>query len=106
MIKLKDRIIHLFGGYTAEEWGKLCLHEDTKHEEALAEKDRVILELTNLSAGTPEDCKRGTWCEECGFAKRKVVRVGSAPYYDHYTTYYCGKAEACQHLLRKGGSDA
>lgn len=106
MRKLKDRIINLLGGYTTEEWGKLCFHEDAKHEAALKEKDRAIMELADLSAGTPEDCKRGTWCSECVFVKRKVARVGTPPYYEHYTTYYCGKAEACQHLLRKGGSDA
>lgn len=103
MSKLKDGIIRLLGGHTSDDWSKLCLHEDAKHEDALAEKDRVILELTMLSEGTPEGCKRGTWCAECGFAQRKTVRVGTYPYYDNYTTYYCGKAEACQHLLRKGG---
>ena len=103
MGKLKNWLINKLGGYTYAEWGDRCYKEDKKHDDALAEKDRVILELTDLSAGTPEGCKRGTWCEECSFAKRKVARVGTAPYYDHYTTYYCGKAEACQHLLRKGG---
>lgn len=106
MRKLKDRIIQLLGGCTHTEWGKRCYEEDKKHEAALAEKDRTIMELANLSDGTPEDCKRGTWCSECVFAVRKSVKTGQYPYYERYTTYYCGKGEACQHLLRKGGSDA
>ena len=106
MSKLKDRIIQLLGGYTYTEWRKMCYEEDKKHEAALAEKDRTIMELANLSAGTPEDCKRGTWCSECVFAVRKSARTGQYPYYENYTTYYCGKGESCKHLLRKGGSDA
>ena len=103
---LKRWLIRKLGGYTHTEWGKRCYEEDKKHEEALAEKDRAIMELANLSAGTPEDCKRGTWCSECVFAVRKSARIGQYPYYENYTTYYCGKGESCKHLLRKGGSDA
>ena len=106
MSKLIDWLINELGGYTHTEWGERCYEEDKKHDAALAEKDRVIMELANLSAGTPEDCKRGTWCEECTFAVRKVARAGQFPYHEHYITYYCGKAEVCKHLLRKGGSDA
>jgi hypothetical protein len=83
-----------------------CYEEDKKHEAALAEKDRTIMELANLSAGTQEDCKRGTWCSECVFAVRRLANTGTFPYYESYTTYYCGKGESCKHLLRKGGSDA
>lgn len=103
---LKKWLINKLGGYHYTEWRRMCDEEDKKHEAALAEKDRTIMELANLSAGTPEDCKRGTWCSECVFAVRKLVNTGQFPYYESYTTYYCGKSEACQHLLRKGGSDA
>lgn len=101
MSKIRDWLIDALGGYTHAEWCARCYEKDKKHDEVLAEKDRVIMELVNLSKGTPDDCKRGVWCEGCAFAKRRSVRVEEFPYYSKYTSYYCGKAEACKHLLPK-----
>lgn len=96
---LKRWLIRKLGGYTHTEWGKRCYEEDKKHEAALAEKDRAIMELANLSAGTPEDCKRGTWCSECIFVRRKIVYIGQYPYSSPLEASYCGKAEACKNLV-------
>lgn len=104
--RLKDWLIDKLGGYTTTEWRMQCHEQDKKMEDALAEKDRAIMELANLSSGTPEDCKRGTWCSECVFAVRKSARTGQFPHYENYTTYYCGKGESSKHLLRKGDTDA
>ena len=106
MSKLRDWLIHLLGGYTRKEWGEHCFVKDDKYEEALAEKDQTIKQLVDLSNGTPEDCKRGTWCGECVFAMKKTARIGEFPYYEHYTTFYCNKAGACKYLTRRGDTNA
>lgn len=101
MSKLKDRIIHLLGGYTHTEWGKRCYEEDKKHEDTLVKKDEAIRDLAKLPDFTPDDCTRGTWCSECVFARIKRARVGQYPYTSYVEAYYCGKTEACKHLLIK-----
>ena len=100
--RIKDWLINRLGGFTRKCWTDTWLSEDLRHDKALLEKDKVIKEILSLSENTPGDCKRGAWCSECIFAKKKVVRVGATPYYEHYTTYYCGKDETCKHLTVKG----
>lgn len=97
MTKIRDRLIHLLGGVTCKEYLEL----DKRLDAAIAERAATIKELINLQDGTPDDCKRGAWCEECAFAKRRGVRVGSGLLTQHLTVHYCGKAEACKHLLPK-----
>jgi hypothetical protein len=94
------------GGYARKEWDEHCFVKDDKYEKSLAEKDQTIKQLINLSNGTPEDCKRGTWCEACVFAMKKTARIGEYPYYEQYTTFYCNKEGACKRFTRKGVTDA
>lgn len=99
MSKLRDWLIHRLGGYTYAEWDDRCCKEDRKHEAALAEKVRTIRELAKLPDSTPGDCKRGTWCSECIFVRRKIVYIGQYPYSSPLEATYCGKAEACKNLV-------
>ena len=96
---LKNWLIDKLGGYTYAEWGKMRYEQDKKYEEALAKKDKVIQELAKLQDSTPEDCKRGTWCSECIFVRRKVAVIGQYPYSSLLEATYCGKDGACKNLV-------
>ena len=111
MIELKTRIIHLLGGYTAEEW----VANDRDYEDQI---DRVIADMSDrikainnqhaeqlkaaISATqTPEGCKRGAWCANCAFGKKFTARVGNSHNGTSYSTYACTKDGSCGHFTRK-----
>jgi hypothetical protein len=98
MSKLTDWLIKCLGGYTEREWDRRIYAEDKKLDAALAKKDEVIMELALLRDNTPGDCKRGEWCSQCVYAKRKVVYTGSYPGESQHVAYYCGKEGACKNL--------
>jgi hypothetical protein len=105
-MRLRDKLIELLGGYTPEDWARRCVKEDRRFDEAMEEKDEVLAKLISLSSKTPDDCKRGAWCELCAFASRTTVRTGQFPYHKNHTVFYCGKDGICKHLLRTGDTDA
>jgi hypothetical protein len=96
---LKKWLINKLGGYHYTEWRRMCYKEHKKHEKALAKKDELIRELAKLTDSTPEDCKRGTWCSECIFVRRRIVYIGQYPYSSPLEASYCGKDGACKNLV-------
>ena len=64
-------------------------------------KDEEIARLTKLFAETPEDCKRGKWCEKCEFSMPATVQVGMPGCRHEIITYFCARGELCKNFVRK-----
>lgn len=68
--------------------------------ELRSERDHLKLKLSTavtLHESTPEDCKRGKWCEACEFAKEFHYSSG----WVNRTGYFCGKGESCNNFIQK-----
>lgn len=66
----------------------------------LKEKDSKITRLEEFITredGTPEDCKRGTWCGACEFSRSYHIGHG----YDRRVFYFCDKGNACPNFVEK-----
>lgn len=59
-------------------------------------KNRVD-ELKILYDATPPDCKRGSWCEACAFAKKASASFGLSS----HDIYFCGKGEVCPNFIQR-----
>lgn len=71
--------------------------ELVRKEEELAKVTKERDEFARLHDATPSDCKRGTWCEACEFAKKYALHKGV--WTKEY--YFCGKAESCSNFVQK-----
>lgn len=58
-------------------------------------------EITSDINTTPEDCKRGEWCEACEFAKFYSITNN----YHYSTKCTCGKAEVCKNFVERHEED-
>ena len=65
--------------------------------ERIAELEKKLVEYFKLNDATPSDCKRGSWCAACEFAKSIGIRQG----FGYTETYMCGKANSCQNFVQK-----
>lgn len=75
-------------------------------EQKLDEAEATISNLNSnlrsfkaVNDGTPEDCKRGSWCGACEFAKEVVIPGKSFLGNTHVT--FCGKGESCSNFVQK-----
>lgn len=72
--------------------------ELAEKEKLLNDAKRIIQEYWELDDATPEDCKRGTWCEACEFATN--IRVDNI-FGSFRKVYFCGKGESCKNFIQK-----
>ena len=99
---LKDALIHLLGGYTTDEFNGAMYRADRRWEELYADREEVIKKLTVLSAQTPEDCKRGAWCDDCVFSGKHHFWLDKhTPYRRKHAMTYCMRGDACKSLRFK-----
>lgn len=70
-----------------------------RQDKWIARLNSEIDTLTQLRDGTPEDCKRGTWCKSCQFNKTHFVKKQGYQYPN--TGYFCGRGDACKHYVLK-----
>ena len=99
---LKDALIHLLGGYTLQEFSDAMYRADRRWEELYTDREETIRELAVLDAQTPEDCKRGAWCDDCVFSgKHQFMTDKNAPYRRTHSMTYCMRDGACKSLRFK-----
>ena len=65
--------------------------------ERIAELEKKLVEYFKLNDATPSDCKRGSWCAACEFAKHIGIRKS----FGYVETFMCGKADSCQNFVQK-----
>ena len=101
---MRNWLIKLLGGYTVGEFNDYVYQTDKRHDEELAERERVLEKFTSLDNLTPDGCKRGPWCLGCAFAQSHLEKVHTSnPYYrPKWVMTYCGKDEACKNFTGKG----
>lgn len=77
-----------------------------KYRVRLSDLENTLERVSNIEDTIPEDCKKGSWCKACEFARVFHYREDAA--YMGYitdTVYVCGKGESCQNFVPKNMKD-
>jgi hypothetical protein len=61
------------------------------------ELDKKLAACNHAISSTPSDCKRGPWCEACGF--RKEIRVNRGFVISDIVV--CGKGDSCVNFIQQ-----
>ena len=102
MTNLSALLIHLLGGYTADEWSAERTENDERIADLLTAQREQLQKVMNATTATPEGCKRGAWCAACAFGKRYTARVGNPIMGGGaHTTYVCLKGCCDQFIARE-----
>lgn len=86
----------------ASDLARTISEKNKRIEELEAEVARLEDRLKSFFAaedGTPEDCKRGRWCQSCEF--NKALHIPGMYWGSYDTVYFCGKGESCQNFVQK-----
>lgn len=105
----------IFNKNRVEELEKEVAYLERENEglrESVEYADKHLETLLKLTADIPEDCKPGSYCKGCSFAKEyhyhnycyNYSRAGrwlSTSYDKRLNGYICGKGEICKNFVQK-----
>ena len=89
---IRDKLIDMLGGWTSAEVKKL----KEGHRRELFELGEKVNKLQELAESTPPDCKRGTWCMYCKYAKRIYRAFPLLNQYSPEPFTFCSKGDICK----------
>ena len=89
---IREKLIDMLGGYTRPEQEFI----EKRRREELRQLKEEVNKLQELAESTPPDCKRGTWCGYCKYAKKIYRAFPLLNQFSPEPFTFCGKGDMCK----------